>query len=583
MNPPQVVNAPGASTVPPNLADYAAARTEFSWDAVRRELAGLPDGTGLNIAHEAVDRHATGALRERVAIRWLGKNGSIRDIAYGELSKQSSRFANVLRALGIGKGERVFSLADRIPELYFAALGTLKNTSVFCPLFPAFGPGPIQQRLSRGNGKVLVTTRALYQAKVAGIRVALPELKAILLADVPDHFDASVLSLPRLMAEASEEFTIPPTNSEDMALLHFTSGTTGLPKAAVHVHQAVLTHYVTGRDVLDFHPHDVFWCTADPGWVTGTSYGIIAPLLRGVTMLVDESDFDAERWYRTLDEQKVTVWYTAPTAIRRLMRLPGNPRDRHDLSKLRLILSVGEPLNPEAVVWGERALGLPIRDNWWQTETGGIMIANFPACEIRPGSMGLPLPGIEAAIVRMTDQGAEPVPEPGVEGELALRANWPSMFRGYLHDDERYRKCFSNGWYLSGDLAKRDADGYFWFVGRGDDIIKTSGHMVGPFEVESALMEHPAVAEAGVIGKPDPLIGQLVKAFVTLKDGHAPDEATRLAILGFARKRLGSAVAPKEIEFTANLPKTRSGKIMRRLLKARELGLPEGDLSTLED
>ena len=569
--------------MPPNLADYAKARAEFSWDDVECKLAGLPEGEGLNIAHEAVDRHAWGPLRDHVAIRWLGKSGACRDIPYGELAAQSARFANVLRALGIGRGERVFSLADRIPELYFAALGTLKNASVFCPLFPAFGPGPIQQRLSRGNGKVLVTTRALYQAKVAGIRGDLPELQAVLIADAPGDFAPGVLSLPRLMAAAEDAFVIPPTDPEEMALLHFTSGTTGLPKAAMHVHQAVLTHYVTGRDVLDLHPHDVFWCTADPGWVTGTSYGIIAPLLHGVTMIVDEADFDAERWYRTLDEQRVTVWYTAPTAIRRLMRLPGNPRDRHDLSKLRLILSVGEPLNPEAVVWGERTLGLPIRDNWWQTETGGIMIANFPACEIRPGSMGLPLPGIEAAIVHVGESGAEPVMEPDVEGELALRANWPSMFRGYLHDDERYQKCFSNGWYLSGDLAKRDADGYYWFVGRGDDIIKTSGHMVGPFEVESALMEHPAVAEAGVIGKPDPLIGQLVKAFVTLKDGHDPDEATRLAILGFARKRLGSAVAPKEIEFTANLPKTRSGKIMRRLLKARELGLPEGDLSTLED
>jgi acetyl-CoA synthetase len=450
-------------------------------------------------------------------------------------------------------------------------------------LFPAFGPAPIQQRLARGNAKVLLTTTALYQSKVAALRPELPELKAILLADAPEHVDSMVLSLPRLMEEASPEFTIPPTDPEDMAMLHFTSGTTGLPKAAIHVHQAVLTHYATGRDVLDFHPDDVFWCTADPGWVTGTSYGIISPLLHGVTMVVDQADFDAERWYRILDEQRVTVWYTAPTAIRRLMRLPGNPRATHDLSALRLILSVGEPLNPEAVVWGQETLGLPIHDNWWQTETGGIMVANFPACDIRPGSMGKPLPGIEAAIVRGGEHGAEPIDVPETEGELALRAGWPSMFRGYLHDDERYAKCFSNGWYLSGDLAKRDADGYYWFVGRKDDIIKTAGHMVGPFEVESALMEHPAVAEAGVIGKPDPVIGELVKAFIALKDGHEPSEELNQEIRGFARKKLGSAVAPKEIEFTASLPRTRSGKIMRRLLKARELGLPEGDLSTLED
>jgi acetyl-CoA synthetase len=385
------------------------------------------------------------------------------------------------------------------------------------------------------------------------------------------------------MSEAGKTFIIPATAPEDVALLHFTSGTTGMPKGAVHVHQAVLTHYITGKYVLDLHPGDVFWCTADPGWVTGTSYGIFAPLLLGVTNLVDEADFDATRWYRILQDQKVTVWYTAPTAIRRLMRIPGKPREQYDLSALRLIHSVGEPLNPEAVVWGKDALGLPILDNWWQTETGGIMIANYASMEIRPGSMGKPLPGIEAAIVRHFGDTVEVVTEPGVEGELVLKPGWPSMFRSYLHDEARYAKCFVNGWYLTGDLAKRDADGYFWFVGRADDIIKTSGHMVGPFEVESALMEHPAVAEAGVIGKPDPLIGELVKAFVTLKQGHAAGEDLRLELIGFARKRLGPAVAPKELSFVQNLPKTRSGKIMRRLLKSRELGLPEGDLSTLEN
>jgi acetyl-CoA synthetase len=356
-----------------------------------------------------------------------------------------------------------------------------------------------------------------------------------------------------------------------------------MPKGAVHVHEAVLTQFATAKYVLDLHPNDIFWCTADPGWVTGTSYGIFAPLLLGVTILVDEADFDAARWYRVLQDQKVTVWYTAPTAIRRLMRIPGNPREEYDLSALRLIHSVGEPLNPEAVIWGRKVLGLPILDNWWQTETGGIMIANFPSMEIRPGSMGKPLPGIEAAIVRRVGSDIQIVTDPDREGELALKTGWPSMFRAYLHDSVRYQKCFAGGWYLTGDLAKRDADGYYWFIGRADDIIKTSGHMVGPFEVESALMEHPAVAEAGVIGKPDPLIGELVKAFVTLKPGHAASEELRLELIGFARKRLGAAVAPKEISFAESLPKTRSGKIMRRLLKARELGLPEGDLSTLEN
>jgi acetyl-CoA synthetase len=264
------------------------------------------------------------------------------------------------------------------------------------------------------------------------------------------------------------------------------------------------------------------------------------------------------------------------------MRLGVEPRKEYDLSHLRLIHSVGEPLNPEAVAWGLQALGLPIHDNWWQTETGGIMIANFAAMEVRPGSMGRPLPGIEAAIVHRVNGSVEVVEEPCVEGDLALKPGWPSMFRGYLHDEERYHKAFKGGWYITGDLARRDADGYFWFIGRADDIIKTSGHMVGPFEVESALLGHPAVAEAGVIGKPDPLIGELVKAFVSLKPGFEPSEDLKLDIIGFARTKLGSAVAPKEVEFNQNLPKTRSGKIMRRLLKARELGLPEGDVSTLE-
>ncbi|MBZ0131175.1 MAG: AMP-binding protein, partial [Rhodocyclaceae bacterium] len=328
---------------------------------------------------------------------------------------------------------------------------------------------------------------------------------------------------------------------------------------------------------------DIYWCTADPGWVTGTSYGIIAPLLHGVTSIVDAAEFDAERWYRILAEQKVSVWYTAPTAIRMLMKAGAEVARKHAYPQLRFIASVGEPLNPEAVWWGKEVLGLPIHDNWWQTETGGIMIANTPAFDIKPGSMGRPLPGIEAAIVKKDAEGkVSPVGTADTEGELALKAGWPSMLLGYLNNEERYRKCFAGEWYLSGDLARRDADGYYWFVGRADDVIKSAGHLIGPFEVESALMEHPAVAEAGVIGKPDETVGEVVKAFVSLKKGFAASDALRLELLGHARKKLGAAVAPKEIDFLPTLPRTRSGKIMRRLLKARELGLPEGDTSTLE-
>jgi acetyl-CoA synthetase len=574
---------PRALRVAPNLADYAEACRTFSWEQAERELDGLPGGRGLNIAHEAVDRHAAGPRSERVAIRWLGRTGGVRELRYAELRSATSRFANALARLGVEPGDRVFSLSGRVPELYAAALGTLKRGAVFCPLFSAFGPEPIRQRLALGRARVLVTTERLYRRKVDALRGALPDLEHVLLVDGGGSELPGTLDLRALLDEASPDFEIPATDPEQMALLHFTSGTTGTPKGAIHVHRAAVAHHATGRFALDFHPEDVFWCTADPGWVTGTSYGIVAPLLHGITSIVDEAEFDAERWYRVLQDERVTVWYTAPTAIRMLMKAGAELPRRYDLGSLRFVASVGEPLNPEAVVWGQEALGRPIHDNWWQTETGGIMIANYAAMEIRPGSMGRPLPGVTAAIARRAeDGGLRVVEEPGVEGELVLRSDWPSLFRGYLDRPERYRECFRDGWYLTGDLARRDADGYFWFVGRADDVIKSAGHLIGPFEVESVLMEHPAVVEAGVVGKPDPVAGEVVKAFVTLRAGFAAGEALRREILAHARARLGPAVAPREVDFHPNLPKTRSGKIMRRVLRARELGLPEGDLSTLE-
>jgi acetyl-CoA synthetase len=571
--------------VTPNLANYARSRAEFSWQGARAALDGLPGGRGLNIAHEAVDRHLAHGGGEHVALRWLGKRGETVDYTYASLAELTNRFANVLRSLGVGPGERVYALAGRIPELYVAALGTLKSRGVFCPMFSAFGPEPIRVRMTTGQARVLVTTESLYRRKIAGIRDALPDLRHVLLVgderrptSIPGTEDYAAL-----MTRAAGRFDIEPTDPQEMALLHFTSGTTGRPKGAMHVHEAVVAHHITGRLALDFHADDVFWCTADPGWVTGTSYGIIAPLTCGITSIVDEAEFDAARWYGILQDQRVTVWYTAPTAIRMLMKTGADLARKHDLRALRFLASVGEPLNPEAVVWGHEAFGRPFHDNWWQTETGGIMIANYAAMDIRPGSMGRPLPGVEAAIVRkLGEDRVEVVEEPDVQGELALRPGWPSMFRGYWQEPERYRKCFASGFYLTGDLARRDRDGYFWFVGRADDVIKSSGHLIGPFEVESILMEHKAVAEAGVIGKPDPVAMEVVKAFVSLKDGYEPTEELRRDLLAFARSRLGAVIAPKEIAFEASLPKTRSGKIMRRLLKARELGLPEGDTSTLE-
>lgn len=550
---------------------------------MRAGLDGLPGQRGLNIAYEAVDRHVARGIGEKTAIRWLSKRGGVTTLTYADLSRQSNQFANALSSLGVCAKDRVFVLSPRIPELYQAALGTWKLRAVFCPLFAAFGPEPIRTRLEKGQGRVLVTTEALYRRKIDQIRAQLPFLEHVLVVGGHDETTAiaGTHDFHDLVDRAGEQFLIEPTDSEDVALIHFTSGTTGTPKGAVHVHGAVVMHYGTGREALGLAPQDVFWCTADPGWVTGTSYGIIAPLTNGVTSIVDEAEFEVERWYRTLQEEKVTVWYTAPTAIRMLMRGGTEVAKKYDFSALRFVASVGEPLNPEGVEWGRGVFGMPIHDNWWQTETGGIMIGNVPGMEVKPGSMGKPLPGVRAAIVRRSEGNVEELAN-GQEGELALEPGWPSMFRGYLNDDARYKKCFAGQWYLTGDLAKRDADGYFWFVGRADDVIKTAGHLIGPFEVESALLEHPAVAEAGVIGKPDPVAMNIVKAFVSLKPGYTPTEALERELLGFARQRLGAAVAPKELSVLDALPRTRSGKIMRRLLRARELGLPEGDTSTLE-
>ncbi len=580
---PPIKKDPKALLLTPHLLDYDKTCANFSWETVRQELAESQNGQGLNIAYQAVDRHADGPLSSHLALRWLGGDGTSLDFSYRDLQVQSNCFANLLRQLGIGKGDMVFCCSDRIPALYFAALGAWKNLSIFCPLFSAFGPEAIYQRMQRGDAKVLVTTSKLYQQKIAGLRKRLPKLEHVLLADALEDQEHGVWSLPKRMADVSSSFTIPSTDPEDLALLHFTSGTTGMPKGALHAHNAVLTHYITGRYVLDFHPDDIFWCTADPGWVTGISYGIIAPLVCGITNIIDAEEFSAERWYHILESQKVSIWYTSPTAIRRLMCLDIKTVKAFDLHHLRAIHSVGEPLNPEAVLWGQDVLGLPIHDNWWQTETGGIMIANYLALEIRPGSMGRPVPGVEAAIVRKNKEGeAEIIEDFDVEGELALRIGWPSIFRGYLHDEERYRKCFMGDYYLTGDLVRRDADGYFWFIGRADDTIKSAGHLVSPYEVESLLMSHPAVAEAGVIGKPNALLGEMVKAFVAVKPDITADEKLRLELIGFSRRLLGPAIAPREIEFKEHLPRNKAGKIMRRLLKAREMGLPEGDISTLE-
>jgi len=570
---------PEALAVRPNLDDYERIRSSFDYERVIDELDGLPGG-GLNIAHEALDRHVKAGGGDKTCFLWEGKSGHSETYTYGEMSSLSNKFANVLRQLGVEKGDRVFVFMDRIPELYAAVFGTLKAGCIIGPLFAAFGPDAIRDRLENSGAVALVTQPHLL-SKVHAIRAELPALKHLIIADhaqLPD-VGPGELRWNDLMDAAAEEFEIVRTGPEDPAVMHYTSGTTGKPKGAVHVHKAVLGHYATGKYVLDFHDSDIYWCTADPGWVTGTSYGMFAPCTNHVTSVVYEGGFSASKWYEVIQRHKVTVWYTAPTAIRMLMKAGEQIPQRYDLSSLRYTMSVGEPLNPEGVIWGEKHIGLPFHDNWWQTETGSILIANYPAMPIKPGSMGRPMPGIEPGVI---DDDGNVVP-PGTEGDLAVRPGWPSMFRTYWQNEELYNSRFRNGWYITGDRARMDEDGYFWFVGRSDDVINTAGHLVGPFEVESALIEHPAVAEAGVIGKPDPVAMEIVKAFVSLKEGFEPTDKLRQELVGFARQKLGPGVAPREIEFIDSLPKTRSGKIMRRLLKARELGLPEGDTSTLED
>jgi len=473
------VDQPSATfAVRPNLVDYGRVYSEFSWDRARQALSGLPDGRGVNIAYEAVDRHAAGPLAAHDALRFVRTDGTAQAISYAELAEQTGRFASVLQWLGIERADRVFSLCGRIPELVVAAFGTLKNGSVFCPMFSGFDPEQGRQRLKRGSGRALVTTRALYRETVAPVRSELPELVQVLLIDADGDPDPGTVDLVALMQGAPPYGDIVAMQSEDMAMLHFTSGTTGPAKGVVHVHDAVASLYVAGLYALDLHPDDVYWSTADPGWVSGNSHGVITPLVHGATVLIVEGEPDAERTYNVLADQRVTVWYTTPSVLRMLMAAGPALAAAHDLRALRHVASGGEPHDPEVIAWTQETFGRPVHDTWRQTETGGIMLANFPGSPVRPGALGRPMPGVQAAVlvtdadrrVVLDDDGdVILVTEPDVVGELAFRPGWPSMFRGYLRDDARYRRRFVGGWYLTGDLVRRDADGYYWFIGRGAD------------------------------------------------------------------------------------------------------------------
>lgn len=584
----ETIGRPDRPAVPPNLADFRRVRHDFTWSHARSWLGGLPGGRGLNMGYEAVDRHAAGPLRDVPAVRCVLSDDAVSELTYGELAEATDRFANLLADLGVGVGERVCTLLRPLPALYVATLGTLKRGAVHTPLFPAFGPEPVAQRLALADARVVVTTARAYETVVAPVRARLPGLRHVLIAG-EGAAPPGTTALDEALRAAHGRFTVPDTDPEQPALLHVTSGTTGRPKGAVHVHDAAVAQYASALFALDLRPGDVFWCTADPGWAAGTTYGILAPLMHGVTVVADAADFEAHRWYRILDRLGVTVWYTTPTAVRMLVlhgdRLPAG----YDLSRLRHVASVGEALDAAAVRWSARVLHRPIHDTWWQTETGAIMIANFPALDIHPGSMGLPLPGIDVALAtrgpdgraRTGDGTIEPVGGPDVAGELVLRRGWPSMFRGYLGDEPRYAECFAGDWYLTGDVVRRDADGYHWFAGRADDVITCAGHLIGPYEVESTLLEHPAVLEAGVVGGPDPVTGERVTAYVTVRPGTRPDETLRQELLAFGRVRLGG-IAPREVVFAPHLPHTPGGQVLRRRLRARARGRPADHLSTGE-
>jgi acetyl-CoA synthetase len=554
--------------------------TGADWSQAEREL-GLTAGHPVNVGWCCSDRICAQGHGQRLALIWEDFQGNQRRYTFNDLQVLSNTIAAYLSDLGVQPGERVCLFLDRVPELYIGFLGVLKLGAIAQPLFSAFGDEALYTRIADAGTAAILTQRK-HAAKVRKVRARLTELRHLVVVDAdegslrPDELPLDLDGLPRV-----EAFDAYPAGAEAPSVLHYTSGTTGKPKGAQHVHGALVSQYLTAKRVLDLRPDDVYWCNADPGWVTGTSYGIIGPWANGVTQAVLDSGFNAERWYSFIERHHVTVWYSAPTAIRLLMREGLEPVARHDLSSLRHLASVGEPLNAEAVIWSQDAFGLPFHDTYWQTETGCIVIANLPGMPIKPGSMGKPFPGIGATV--LNPRTLEAIDHPGSVGLIALRPGWPSMMRGYWNNPDAYAAKFKNGWYLTGDRAAIDADGYFWFVGRDDDVINTAGHLVGPFEIESALLEHRAVAESAAVAKPDAVNMEVVKAFVTLKPGFAGDPDLELDIMNFIRRRLSPLAMPQEIEFVPSLPKTRSGKILRRVLRAQEFGEPVGDLSTMMD
>jgi acetyl-CoA synthetase len=563
---------------PGNLQNYQMTYEGFDWSSFDQEFDWSRGGP-YNLVAEAVDRHGRGDRRNKVALYSVNANYDLRSHTFGEMSELSSRFASGLTKLGAIKGDRVFVYLDRTPQLFISLLGIIKMGGIAGPLFSALGPEATMDRVRDSGAKIMITSPYLFD-RIRPIMHKLPEIETYIIVGDNSILGPGTVKFDNVLASGDPEFKAVNMSPNDPYIIHYTSGSTGKPKGILLGHKAMVHQLVGCRYVVDLKDDDIYWCTADPGWVTGTSIGIFGPWYLGTTIISYEGRFDAQIWYSIIERLKVTVWFTAPTALRMLARAGDGLVRAFDLQRLRHICSAGEPLNPEVIRWAMRTIGKRIHDNWWQTETGAPCISNFKCMPIKPGSMGKPLPGIVAAIV---DEKGEHVPT-RTEGFLALKPGWPAMMVGIWGNDERYQQYFRiPGWYISGDQAYQDKDGYIWFLGRADDVIKTSGERLGPFEVESALIEHPAVAESAVVGKPDELRGEIVKAFIVLRPGRKPSDDLKEDITQFVRTRLAYYAYPREIEFVPSLPRTRSGKIMRRVLKAKEHGHPVGDLSTLED
>jgi acetyl-CoA synthetase len=567
---------PSENTSPkkPNLVNYEEAYSSFKWEDAEKEL-GWSEAGKINLAFAGIDRNVLAGKGEKIAFVYDDFNRR-EFYTYNDLQELSNCFGNALKKMGILKGERVVIFLPRNPEFYISFLSIVKIGAVAVPLYAGYMSGAINDILEDSQPSALITTPLLLQRISSRL---LSAFKAVIVVGSGEN-SGTVADWYKMIAESENTPATEWVNPEEPMLLMYTSGSTGKPKGALHVHKSGLQLYQTGKWVLDLQEGDVFWCTADPGWVTGISYGIWAPLLNAATSVIYGGEFQAEKWYAVLEKYRVSIWYTTPTSLRKLIAAGDNLMHNYNLTSLRHILSVGEPLNPMVIRWVQQKFGLTVHDTWWMTETGAQIIANFPCLPVKPGSMGKPIPGVYATIIN--EQGKE---LPPLEmGQLAVRKGWPAMMRGIWNDPEKYAEYFRlPPWYLSGDLAYRDADGYFWFQGRADDVIKTGGERVGPFEIESKLVEHPAILEAGVIGKPDLMRGEKIKAFIVLHPNYTWSPKLKREVQNFIADTLAAHLVPEEIEVVESLPRTKSGKLMRRVLKARELGIPLEPPPTLDE